>query len=253
MGDPDEGLERCRTALFVPIELQRRGFMNRVVFTDLAERAFEPVPKGVKQVQPWCRWQGLSQYLDCVAFADRAAREIPTGSALDLTHITPGRFYSVAIVLFTQALIDNLAVWLCDAVSLPVAGGDRHFLSSRFTRELVRKLPPAHAELEKHRAFVAETNRYRQVWIHTISGGAIPTSDVDPFQHPETARKFLGVPLDPAIQPDQENYRKRAEECAGKNSGRYLYEIGDFTNRVFAAASEFYLGWLRLALDHITA
>jgi hypothetical protein len=252
MGHRDEDLKKLRIAPFVPVELQHRGFMNLEIFMDLAERAFEPVPEGVKQVQPWCRWQGLSQYLDCVAFADRAARELPTGSTLDLTHITPGRFYSVGIVFFAQALIDNVAVWLCDAVSLPVGGGDRHFLSSRFTRDLVRKLPPAHVELEKHRAFVAETNRYWQVWIHTISGGAIPTSDGNPFQHPETERRILGVPLDPAIQPDQENYRKRAEECARKNDGRYLDEIGNFTSHVFQATSDFYLGWLRLALDHIT-
>lgn len=252
MSDRDDALNRLRIAPFVPVELQRRGFMNRKVFTDLADRAFERVPEGLKQVQPWCRWQGLSQYLDCVAFADRAARELPTGSALDLTHITPGRFYSVAIVFFTQALIDNVAVWLCDAVSLPVAGGNRHFLCKSFTRKLGRKLPPAIVEIERHCAFVAETNKYRQLWIHTISGGAIPTSDVDPFRCPATPQKSLGVPRDPAIQPDQMNYLKRAEECGMENDGHYLYEIGDFTNRVFGAASEFYLGWLRLALDHIT-
>jgi len=245
MDNSDEDLKKFH-ALFIPVELQRRGYLNLKIFMDLTERAFEPVPEGVKQVQPWCRWQGLSQYLDCVAFADRA------GSALELKHVTPGRFYSAGTVFFTQALIDNIALWLCDAVSLPVGGGDRHFLSKRFTTELVRKLPPAGAELEKHRAFVTETNGYRQVWIHTISGGAIPTSDVNPFQHPETDQKFLGVPLDPAIQPDQENYLKRAEECARRNDGHYLEEIGNFTSRVFAATSYFYLGWLRLALDHIT-
>ncbi len=236
----------------MPVELQRRGLSSLEIFAELADRAFEPEREGFKQVQPWCRWQGLSQYLDCVAFADRAARELPTGQLLDLTHVTPGRFYSVGIIFFTQALIDNVAVWLCDAASLPVSGGDRHFLSTRLIRELIRKLPPARAELERHSAFVAETNRYRQVWIHTISGGAIPTSNLNPFeQHPGSAQKFLGVPLDPAIQPDQGNYLKRAEECAMKNDGRYLDQIGSFTERLFEGTKQFYLGWLRLALDHI--
>src|SRR4051794_23684899 len=108
MGHTDKDLKELRVAPLVPVELQRRGFMNLEIFKDLADRAFDPIPGGVKQVQPWCRWQGLSQYLDCVAFADRAARELPAGSALDLTHITPGRFYSVGIVFFTQALIDNV-------------------------------------------------------------------------------------------------------------------------------------------------
>lgn len=76
-------------------------------------------------------------------------------------------------------------------------------------------------------------------------------SDESPFQHPETVKKFLGVPLDPMIQPDQENYRKRADEFSRKNGGRCLDEIGNFTSRVFNGGRDFYLGWLRLALDHI--
>jgi hypothetical protein len=251
MNGQPEDLRRLRVAACVPVELQRPRFRSLEIFGELADRAFEPVPEGFKQIQPWCRWQGLSQYLDCLAVADRAARQLPTGKALDLTHVTPGRFYSVGIIFFTQALIDNVAVWLCDAASLPVGGGDRHFLSSRFKRELVRKLPPARAEFDRRHAFVAETNRYRQVWIHTISGGAIPTSDVNPFEQPESAQKFLGVPLNPAIQPDQENYLIRAEECARKNEGRHLDPIGVFTERVFEQARDFCLGWLRLALDHI--
>jgi len=195
MGSQDEQLNGLRIALFVPVELQRRGFLKRQIFLDLAARAFESVPQGVRQIQPWCRWQGLSQYLDCVAFADRSARELPGASALDLQHVTPGRFYSVSIIFFAQALIDNVAVWPCEAISLPVAGGARHFLSVPFRRELARKLPPAGAELAKHDTFLEEINKYRQVWIHTISGGAIPTSDVSPFEYPENARKFLGVPL----------------------------------------------------------
>lgn len=126
-GFRDEDWKKLCVAVFVPVELQCRGF-NSEIFMDLVGRAFERVPEGVKQVQPWCRWQGLSQYLDCAAFADRAA------SCSGIGHVTPGRFYSVGIIFITQALIDNVAVWFCDALSLPVRGGDRHFLSSRFTR-----------------------------------------------------------------------------------------------------------------------
>jgi len=150
-----------------------------------------------------------------------------------------------------QALIDNVAVWLCDAMPLSVSGGERHFLSVPFMRELRRKQPTADEEFGKHRGFIEEVNQYRQVWIHTISGGAIPTSDIDPFANPETAQRFLGVPLDPAIQPDQENYRKRVEQCAKRNDGRYLYRIENFTSRTFEGASAFYLGWLRFAQDHV--
>jgi hypothetical protein len=36
-----------------------------------------------------------------------------------------------------------------------------------------------------------------------------------------------------------------------KNDGRYLDQIGSFTERLFEGTKQFYLGWLRLALDHI--
>jgi hypothetical protein len=171
---------------------------------------------------------------------------------LSLGHVTPGRFYSVSIVFLTQALFDNVAVWLCDAMSLPVAGGKRKFRSDQFKRELKRKQPVAAEGLAQHDDFVEAINKYRQVWIHQISGGAIPTADCSPFVNPESARKFLGVPRDPAIQPHQDSYKKRVEECAKQNDGEYLQEIGGFTGWVFEEAVVFYLSWLRFALDYVS-
>jgi len=252
MSTPDKQLNPLCVGLLAPVELQKRGFLKRQIFTDLANRAFEPMPEGIKQIQPWCRWQGLSQYLDCLAFADRSAKEIPKGSALNLEHVTPGRFYSAGIIFFAHALVDNVAVWLCEAMSLSVAGGDRHFLSSRFKKELTKTQPAAAEELAKHDAFLREVNKYRQVWIHTISGGAIPLSDVSPFEHPDHAQKTLAVPIDPAIQPHLENWMDRAKQCANQNNGQCMYDIGDFTGRVFECATEFYCGWLRFALDHVS-
>ena len=56
--------------------------------------------------------------------------------------------------------------------------------------------------------------------------------------------------MDPAIQPDQSGYFKRAEQCAKENDGEYLYEISEFTGSVFNRAAAFYLEWLRFALDN---
>jgi len=44
----------------------------------------------------------------------------------------------------------------------------------------------------------------------------------------------------------------RVEQCAKQNNGQYLYDIVGFTARVFEGAAEFYLGWLRFALDNVT-
>ena len=60
------------------------------------------------------------------------------------------------------------------------------------------------------------------------------------------------MPLDPAIQPDRDNYMERVEECARQNNGQYLHELGDFTGHVFELATTFYLGWLRFALDYVS-
>ena len=145
-------------------------------------------------------------------------------------------------------MLDNIAVWLCDALPLSVKGGDRHFHSNQFTREL-KKHESSKARLDVHRAFVKEVNNYRQVWIHTLAGGAMPIAETNPFIDPSAADKFLGVPIDPAIHFSEENYRKRIEQCAAKNGGKYSYEIGEFTGRIFESASAFYLDWLRFALD----
>ena len=248
----DEDSNRLSVSYFVPVELQRRGFKQNPAFSELARRGFRPgVPGTLELIHPWCRWHGISTYLDCVAYADRSARTIPTGNDLTLEHVTPGQFYSASIILSAQALMDNIAVWLCDALPLPVKGGERHFLSSQFKVELERKEDSSTVVFAAHQPFIKEVNAYRQVWIHTLTGGALPMTDVCPFEHPQTADKFLGVPIDPAIHPDGENYLKRVEECARTHGGQYLYKIGDFTARIFDGASSFYLDWLQFALRHI--
>ena len=235
---------------FVGVELQKRHFQDKPIFCELANRSFEPFSGGLKQIQPWCRWRGISTYLDCLAFADSAAAGLPTGNRLDLENVTPGRFYSAGIVFFAQAMIDNIADWLSDALPLQIKGGDRNFRNTQFKRELRNRFVPAELFLQSNQAFIDEVNHYRQVWIHTLAGGALPVADGNPFLNPESARKFLGVPIDPAINPDEENYRKRAEECASKNNGRYLYPLPEFTNSMFNGASSLYLDSLRFALDN---
>lgn len=209
------------------------------------------MPDGAQQVQPWCRWRGISTYLDCVAFADRSANGLPRGKDLKLEHVTSGQFYSAGIIFFLQALIDNIADWLSNALPLPIKGGERSFSSTQFRRELKKRFPSALALLEAKHAFIEEVNSYRQVWIHTLAGGAMPVADSDPFACPESANKSLSVPFDPAINVDEKSYAKRVQQCAMKNDGRYLYEIGDFTSRMFDGGSKFYLDWLRFALDNV--
>jgi hypothetical protein len=247
----DEERLRLATSHFVPVELQRRGLQSEPIFSEVAQRAFHPIPDGLQLVQPWYGWRGISTYQDCVAYADRAARELPTGRSLNLTHVTPGQFYSASIIFFAQALIDNIADWLSDAVPLQTRGGERNFRKGSFKRELKRRLPGADEVLVRQHLFVEEINARRQVWIHTLAGGALPVADGNPFDDPDTAEKRLGVPIDPGINPDEENYLRRVEACANANGGRYLYDLAEFTDKVFSGAKSFYSDWLRTALHGI--
>jgi hypothetical protein len=247
----DQHRLRLTVSYFVPVELQRRQFQTMPIFAELAGRGLKPTPDGAQQVQPWCRWRGISTYLDCVAFADRSANGLPRGKDLNLEHVTPGQFYSAGTIFFAQALIDNIADWLSDALPLPIRGGERNFCSKQFRRDLKKRFPSAPALLEAKHEFIEEVNGYRQVWIHTLAGGAMPIADGDPFAGSDSANKSLGVPIDPAINIDEESYAKRVEQCAMKNNGRYLYELGVFTSRIFDGGSKFYLDWLRFALDNV--
>jgi hypothetical protein len=89
----DEDRNRLSIFYFVPVELQRRGFMQEPLFSELARRSFRSVGPGSMQVvHPGHRWRGISTNLDCVAYADRSARTISTGQDLKLEHATPGQF-----------------------------------------------------------------------------------------------------------------------------------------------------------------
>ena len=140
-------------------------------------------------------------------------------------------FYAAGEIFFAQAMIDNIASWLCEALPMAVAGGEWNFGKVAFVRQLEER-PGAAELLRTHKNFVKEVNRYRQVWIHTLAGGAIPLVDDDPFLNPEGANRHLGVPIDPAINVDEPGYRKRVEECAEQNEGRYCYAIDEFTPSV---------------------
>jgi hypothetical protein len=148
-------------------------------------------------------------------------------------------------------MIDGIANWLSEALPLPIKGGERNFRSKQFKCELKQRFKVSAGVLAAHDTFVEEVNQYRQVWIHTLAGGAIPVADDDPFVNPISADKFLGVPIHPAINVDEESYTNRVRECALNNGGRYLYRVDEFTRRIFDGASQFYLDWLRFALDHI--
>lgn len=232
-----------RASVFVPVELQERGFLKNPIFRELNKRAFVRAHGGIRLAQPWIRWQGFSAYLDCIAYADRAARELPTGRGLNLSHVTPGRLYSVSSVFLAQALADNLAVWLCYALPLPVGGVDRRFQAKRFQDELVRKVPAARALLERHAAFLQEIEQYRQAWAHTMAGGALPFSDLGASADVDEPSMMLGVPADLSWETGGE----------GLGVGPAPFPLGEFTARVFEGAAGFFLTWLRFALDHVHA
>jgi hypothetical protein len=248
-------------AYFLPVELQKLGWKDDLLFHRLAQRGLKPVgldPSDpsivtVQQVPPWIRWRGIATYLACVEFANKQAYTLPTGAELNILHATPGQYYSASIVFFARALADNISAWLCDAFSLSIKGADRSFLTNGFKSRLTRKQPQAKALLDKYDPFIRRIDSYRQAWIHNLAGGSFPIyeGDEDPFVNPQAPSKWLGVPLDPAICVDEESYAERARKCIEKN-GRYLCPIDEFTREITMGCRDLFREWLAFSLDYLS-
>jgi len=208
-------------------------------------------PDRVQIQQPWIHWRGLFEYLACVEMARENLRALPRNADLEITHGTAAKYHSVALVFMAQALMDNLAVWLTSFLGLPIKGGDRQLFSVQFRRQLNKKAPEASEMLKRHDAYLREVNKYRQIWIHTLSGGAVLWSDTSPFTDP-AARKQVAVPIDPSINVLSESYRNRVKKCAERH-GRYLYPICEFADRMADGANATVLDVLRFSLEFAKA
>ena len=245
-----ENVERLRVSFVVPVYLQKLDYRENPMFGELALRATAPHPQGIKVILPWIRWKGFAGYLSCVEFARHHLGRMPCGQALTLNEETPAQYHVVGIVLFAQALADNLAVWLAEQLRLHVSGGDQNFLQKAFRKAFENSLKQeATTFLQKHGPYLRELNRYRQVWVHRHAGGGVLMSDGPPDL--PTSHKHVAIPIDPVFDHFAVDAHTKAEGIAKTHGGRYLYEAAEFADRVAAGAKELFFDVLRLSLNKI--
>lgn len=211
-----------RASIFVPVELQQRGFLENPLFRALHDRAIVRTADGLRLVHPWIRWQDFSAQLDCIAYADRSLRALPSGRAMNPRHVTPGRLYTISSVILAHALAGNIAAWLGEVLVTGAAADERHFLNPRFRKEMERCVPEAREPLHRHESFVREMEQYRASWMHAP---------------PDAPLAQTGVP--------QEHLLDEAQDAGAP------HHAGSFTAGVFRQASGLYLDWLQFALCNV--
>jgi hypothetical protein len=233
-------------AFAVPTNLQDLGYLKMPRFQELARRAFERLDfSSVRFREPWIHWSGLGEYLGCVHMARENLKALPTGSDITYVHKIPAKYHSVSLVFFAQALLDNMAVWLTLFLGLPIKGGERQLLSTRFAKELRKMAPAAQQIVEQHRDFIEELDSYRQVWIHTFPGGAVLWGEEGAMPDASSA---IGVPVDPALNPFGKSYQKRLQKCVDSH-GRNLYSVSQFADRITEGVTQIFMEVLDFALD----
>lgn len=211
-----------RASIFVPVELQERGFLENPLFRELHDRAIVRTGDGLRLIHPWIRWQDFSAQLDCIAYADRSLRALPSGRAMNPRHVTPGRLYTISAVILAHALGTNIAAWLGETL-VPGAAGERHFLNPGFCEELARLHPAASELLQQYAPFVRDMEHHRGLWMHATPDDA-PGRPEAPLEKP----------------PEETEDMVRSRPAAGA-----------FTAEVFRQASGFYLDWLGFSLRHV--
>ena len=245
-------VERIRKRYCIPVYLQKLRYQERygADLDELSSRATQLHPEGITVLLPWIRWEEIAGYLGCVEYARNMIRDLPTGHSLTLEQETPAQYHTVGVVLFSQALADNLAVWLAEQLPLGISGGDQNFLKKPFRKEFTKKLKGSATDfLARHDDYLNELNEYRQTWIHRHAGGGVLVSTEAPDD--PSAQKSVGVPIDPAFSHHYGDAQQRAERIARTNGGRYLYEAAEFADRIANGGIELFFDVLRLSFAHV--
>lgn len=217
--------------LFLPPHLSQLGYGSIDVFVELGDRAITEDSQTVIDSKTWKPWRGILEYLSCVEFARHELHQLPHGRSIGSKDVVPARYNSASLVFFAQATLDNVALWLTNQLSLNVRGGDCAFHKRRFQEALIAYDQGFSAFIANNINYICELEKFRQEWIHRLSGGAKVYSNTNPSD-PE-AKIEICVPIEPSINVFSNNeklYLKKVENCRKRNSGRWLYTIDEFAD-----------------------
>jgi hypothetical protein len=211
---------------FVPSYLNELGYQNIDCVAELGKRG-AVLGDSIGIRQGWVTWRGILEYVACVEYARWLLHEVVksrlTGGAAALA----ATYNAPSLVFFGQAALDNVASWLNRRLSLKLKGSHCQLHKKGFQGALLEVNINSRSIFEavqRHQKFLADLVRYRQIWIHSLPGGAIPYTDKSPA---EGGVGFFAVPLDPSISAffpeiDMGEYVRRVQACRDANSGEFL-------------------------------
>ncbi len=215
--------------VFVPPYLNMLGYQNIDCVAELGKRG-AVLRDMIRIRQKWAAWRGILEYIACVEYARRLLKEVAQSGRTDGLLGLAVRYNSASLVFFGQAALDNIANWLSRRLSLKKLKGSHCQLHKKSFQDALEAVTDGHGIIEavrRHDKFLAELEKRRQIWIHSLSGGANAYIDKSPA---EGGIGFFAVPLDPSISSfpeiDMGEYARRVQVCRDANSGECLAGCG---------------------------
>lgn len=219
--------------IFVASYLYEKGYQDIECVSELGKRG-AVLTDFIGVRQKWASWRGIFEYLACVEYARHLLHEIVQSRMTGGVAPLAGKYNAASLVFFGQAALDNIANWLARRFSLKLKGSHCQLHKKHFQDVLLNAAANNRSiveVLQRHGEFLADVEHYRQIWIHSVSGGANVYSDKSPA---EGGIGFFAVPLAPSIpfpEIDMSEYARRVQECRAAHSGEWLQPLESFADR----------------------
>lgn len=219
--------------MLLPPDLRTLGYNEIPIFTKLNNLSYVQTEDHIQPVYPWAGIRDILEYVTCIEYSKSRLLTLPTGRALGSVNVTPARHDSAALVFFSQATLDNLAVWLKGVFELNLMGNNVSFYKSQIKPLLNQKHAAFGLLLDEYEEFIQKLNSYRMEWLHRVAGGAQIYSDKSPSE--PDANISIQVPIDPEIPSlasEPRKYLKRIQKVQAKNGGSWLIPIDEFATYI---------------------
>ena len=235
--------------MLLPPDLQALGYYKIPVIAKLNELSYLHKDDHIQPIYPWAEIRNIFEYVACVEYSKSRLLSLPTGRDLGSVNVTPARYDSASLVFFSQATLDNLAVWLNGVFELGLRRNNISFYKNQIKLLLNKKHKDFGLLLNEYDDFIQKLNSYRMEWLHRMAGGARIYSDKAPSE--PDANISIQIPIDPEIPSlanDPKKYRKRIQRVQAKNKGRWLMPIDEFAKYIHGNTKELLIKLLELTI-----
>ncbi|MBT2603720.1 hypothetical protein J7E55_11905 [Bacillus sp. ISL-53] len=210
--------------------------------------SWRETPDEILFIRPWDYWREIFEYLGCVEFAKSELLKLNSEYNLGLVHDAAFRYHSASLIFFSQAVLDNIAGWLCSYKNITIHKSKIVFHKELFKNKLCEEIPSFQPFFKKYESLINDISNYRNEWIHRMIGGADIYTDKRP-DDPEAKFEVM-IPIDPTVKKLKgEDYIKRVEEL-NLEYGNWLYTLDEFTLKFGDGTKRFVLDCLEIIMVH---